>query len=334
VRARGTRFEIDIDGAKPLRLSMEDITLEGANTSFQVHWRISPADYADTFNAVQLLTPVVLALSANSPGIFGSDLWDETRIPLFKQSIDTRHTDPRSWHAPARVSMGQGWVRDGAHELFEESVRLFPALLPCCSTSSGRSQGAPELAELRLHQSTVWLWNRPVYDDADGGHLRIELRSLPAGPTAVDMVAGAAFILGAAQGLKREVNRLLPGLPFSLAERNFYRAAQWGITADLIWPQRNQHGLALRPIVDVAAELLPVAARGLRELQTSEAEIDKYLGVIERRIATGQTGARWQRRVTEQGALKRQSRDEALANMLARYRDLSASNSPVADWPV
>jgi gamma-glutamyl:cysteine ligase YbdK (ATP-grasp superfamily) len=333
IKRRGSDFEIDIDGPDPLKLQMSDITLEGANTSFQLHWRVEPKDYADTFNALQLFTPLVLAISANSPGLFGHDLWDETRIPLFKQSIDTRQLDPYSWREPARVSYGQGWVRQGALELFEESVRLFPPLLPCLDEVAGSMTDSPELAELRLHQSTVWLWNRPVYDDAGGGHLRIELRALPAGPTAIDMLAGGALALGLARYYREQMTHLLPALPFTLAERNFYRAAQAGIDAQLIWPRRGQQSLEVKGVLDILRDLLPHADEGLQLLGVSQFERERYLGVIEKRISSGITGARWQRLEVARRQKQGIERKKALAQMLSAYRELSASNQPVAEWP-
>ncbi|MFT7286756.1 MAG: gamma-glutamyl:cysteine ligase YbdK (ATP-grasp superfamily) [Halieaceae bacterium] len=333
---RGTDFYIDINGAEPLQLAMADITLEGANTSFQVHLRVDPQDYASTYNAIQLATPLAVAISANSPGLFGHQLWDETRIPLFKQSIDTRHSDRYSWHAPARVSFGHGWVRRGAYELFEETVRLYPTLLPACAPDglSGFAAKVPELAELRLHQSTVWLWNRPVYDDADHGHLRIEMRALPAGPSAVDMVAGAALMIGLGAGLRDQMERLLPALPFGLAEHNFYRAAQHGLAAQLVWPGARQHGLQERALSDILADLLPTADAGLRSLGVSQAERDRYLGVIDARLVARRNGASWQRDYTQQLMQRGSAKEAALTAMLDQYRRLSASNRPVAEWPL
>jgi len=335
IRRRGDEFRIDINGEDPLKLEMADITLEGANTSFQVHYRVNPADYADTFNAIQLVTPLALALGANSPTLFGQRLWHETRIPLFKQSIDTRHVDRYSWNEPARVNFGQGWARRGAVELFREVVRIYPPLLPIASPQSPAQEMAagtvPSLAELRMHQSTVWLWNRPIYDDADGGHLRIEMRSLPAGPTAVDMVANAAFLIGLAEGLRPRIDALLPGLPFSKAEYNFYRAAQHGLDAKLLWPGTHQSGYREQGVSAIIAELLPLAREGLDSLAVSAAESDRYLGVIEQRLSTRQTGAAWQR--GKLAALRRtMPQQQALHELLEIFMENSMANRPVAEW--
>lgn len=329
IERRGSAFVIDINGRNPLKIEMADITLEGANTSFQVHFRVAPAIFADTYNAIQLATPLVLALAGNSPTLFGRTLWSETRIPLFKQSIDCRQRDRYSWSEPARVNFGRGWVRRGAYELFAEQVKVYPPLLPICSNESDNGAGA--LDELRLHLSTVWLWNRPVYDPVDGGHLRIELRALPAGPTPVDMVANAAFLIGLAEGLRPRINHLLPSLPFHIAESNFYRAAQHGLSAKLVWPQENQHGLSETPVTEIIKACLPLAAEGLAAIETPAAEIQRYLDVIRARLDALQTGATWQLDMLRKLGTA-SPRPDALQAMLNRYIELSDSNRPVSEW--
>lgn len=335
IKRRGSAFKININGDDALELAMADITLEGANTSFQVHYRVAPQDWADIFNSIQLVTPLALAIGANSPTLFGHSLWHETRIPLFKQSIDTRHFDRYSWHKPARVNFGHGWVRRGAGELFSEVVRLYPPLLPICSANSASAELAagivPSLAELRLHQSTVWLWNRPVYDNADGGHLRIEMRALPAGPTAIDMVANAAFLIGLAEGIRPHINELLPALPFHMAEYNFYRAAQHGLGAKLVWPQLDKSGCREQSVSTIIEKLLPCARAGLNAVGISDEEAGRYLDVIEHRLAAQQTGAIWQQR--KLAILKREMPlDQALHQLLEAFMRQSENNLPVAKW--
>ncbi|MEH6583102.1 MAG: glutamate--cysteine ligase [Halioglobus sp.] len=335
IKRRGSAFKIDIFGDDPLALDMADITLEGANTSFQVHYRVAPRDYADTFNAIQLVTPLVVAIGANSPTLFGHQLWHETRIPLFKQSIDTRRLDRYGWKEPARVSYGHGWVRQGAEELFREAVRLYPPLLPIVAKSASPADGsaAPSLAELRLHQSTVWPWNRPVYDDADGGHLRIEMRALPAGPTAVDMVANAALIIGLAEGIRPHIKELLPALPFQMADYNFYRAAQYGLDAKLVWPHLDKNVCSEESVTTIIERLLPIAREGLAAIGTAEAESSRYLGIIEERLEARQSGAVWQK--NRLAALNRVLEpEEALHHMLEDFMRYSETNLPVARWPL
>jgi hypothetical protein len=199
-RLRQNPARIQIAGTDPLEMACDDVGLEAANTSFQVHLRVDPADFTRTYNAVQLATAPVLAVSGNSPTFLGHQLWEETRIALYKQSVDDRpgHGPHRR---PARAALGTGWVRGGALELFTESIRLHQPLLPVLGHPGALADDAgpqtPPLDELRLHQGTVWRWNRGIYDPAKGGHLRIEMRALPAGPTIIDMLANAAFLIGA-----------------------------------------------------------------------------------------------------------------------------------------
>jgi gamma-glutamyl:cysteine ligase YbdK (ATP-grasp superfamily) len=337
LKRRGGAFHIDINGDDPLQLDMSDVTLEGANTSFQIHYRIAPAVYADTFNAFQLVSPLAIALAANSPGLFGHQLWQETRIPLFKQAIDSRQQHRYQWHEPARVNFGQGWVRHSALELFRETVNIYPPLLPICHQDDPLEQikqgVTPSLAELRLHQSSVWLWNRPVYDDADGGHLRVELRALPAGPTAIDMVANAAFYIGLAEYYRPRINELLPALPFKLAEHNFYRAAQSGLDARILWPSAEQTGCSEQNILEVLQTSTQHARTGLRRIGISAAEIERYIGVIEARIQQQQTGASWQN-AQFKAYKQRYSVNESQRRMLEDYVTHSRSNLPVSDWKI
>jgi hypothetical protein len=198
-RLRRERFHIHISGDEPLVLDWDDVTLEGANTAYQLHLRVNPEDFAAVYNAAQLATAPVLAVSGNSPFLVGHRLWEETRVALFKQAVDARGGPWRDWRFPARVTFGHGWVREGAHELFEEAVALHPPVVAptggVCPLEALRRGELPELHELRLHCGTVWRWNRAVYDPADGGHLRVELRALPAGPTMIDMLASSAFLI-------------------------------------------------------------------------------------------------------------------------------------------
>jgi hypothetical protein len=335
-RLRHDPFHIRINGADPLELDSDDVALEGANTSFQVHLRVDPAAFVRTYNAVQLATAPVLAVAGNSPTLLGHRLWEETRIALCKQSIDDR--DGRGLRRrPARVAFGTGWLREGPLALFAEAGRLHKPLLPVLSDQdpleAGADGQAPPLAELRLHQGTVWRWNRPVYDPALGGHLRIELRALPAGPTVTDMLANAAFLIGLSRWVASEDERWTWRLSFERAEHGFYRAAQHGLAAELTWPFGQEGRLrTLSPAV-LVPELLPAAREGLVGAGVAAPEADFLLGVIAARVAAGQTGAVWQRRML--AALEPQlGRERALAAMLERYLEHAATDQPVHSWPI
>jgi hypothetical protein len=335
-RLRQDPFRIRIAGADPLELHSEDVSLEGANTSFQVHLRVDPAAFARTYNAVQLATAPVLAVAGNSPTFLGHRLWEETRIALCKQSIDDREgRGPR--RRLARMAFGTGWLREGPLELFTEAVRLHQPLLPILSNQDpldGGNEGhAPPLAELRLHQGTVWRWNRAIYDPALGGHLRIEMRALPAGPTVIDMLANAAFLIGLTRWLATQNERWTYRLSFERAEHGFYRAAQHGLAAQLTWPFGDNGRLRTLPAAKLVPELLPAAREGLMDAAVAAGEADHLLGVIAARVTTGQTGAVWQRRML--ALLEPQlGREHALAAMLERYLECAATDQPVHSWPI
>ena len=342
-RLRRGPLQVKISGAEPLELTSENIALEGANCSFQVHLRVAPGDFTRVYNAVQLATAPALAVAGNSPTFLGHRLWEETRVALFKQSVEDRDSrGPR--RRPPRTTLGTGWLRDGALELFTESVRLHEPLLPFVSApeagasragdpaaDASRAGDPPRLEELRLHQGTVWRWNRAIYDPAAGGHLRIEMRALPAGPTVTDMLANAAFLIGLTLWLAGQDQRWTYGLSFERADHGFYRAAQYGLAAELTWPS-GPHQVRTVPAAALVPELLPAARHGLVRAGVAEAEADHLLGVIGARVATGQTGAAWQRAALA-AAEPGRSREQALAVMLDRYLACAATGQPVHTWP-
>jgi hypothetical protein len=321
-------FRIRIAGAEALELVTEDVTAEGANTSFQVHLRVAPGEFTRVYNAAQLATGPVLAAAGNSPTFLGRRLWEETRIALFKQSVEDRDgAGPR--RGPARAGFGTGWLRGGVLEQFTESVRRHEPLLPFVSDAPPR-HGVPPLDELRLHQGTVWRWNRAIYDPSAGGHLRIEMRALPAGPTVTDMLANAAFLIGLTLWLADRDERWTYAVPFERAEHGFYRAAQHGLAAQLTWP--TEGSVRTVPAAELVLELLPSARQGLLSAGVAVPEADHLLGVIGARVASGQTGAAWQRSALA-AAERGRDRDRALAMMLDRYLSFAATGQPVHTWP-
>jgi len=334
---RQESFRIRIAGADPLDLADGDVGLEAASTSFQLHLRVDPADFTRIYNAVQLATAPVLAVSGNSPTFLGHRLWEETRIALCKQSLDDRPgRQPR--RRPARTTLGTGWLRGGALDLFTESVRLHRPVLPALGHPGPAPGGAeppavPPLHELRLHQGTVWRWNRAIYDPASGGHLRIEMRALPAGPTMIDMMANAAFLLGLSLWLAGEDQRWTYALPFERADHGFYRAAQHGLAARLSWPVASRDQARTLSAAKLVAELVPAARQGLLQAGVADAEASGLLGVIAERAASGQTGAVWQR-ATLAAAERRYDRPRALAAMLDHYLHCADTGLPVHTWPV
>lgn len=336
-RERGGEIRVRIDGDDSFDLEFDDVTIEGANTSFQVHLRIDPSEFAAAYNAAQLATGPALAFSGNSPMLIEHFLWEETRIALFRQAIDDRPGGEAEAWRPARVSFGHGWVREGIYELFAEAVGLHRPMLPVLSDEDpldiARAGGVPKLAELRLHQGTVWRCNRAIYDDADGGHIRIEFRALPAGPIVVDMTANAAFLVGLTLALMPRMKKLMSGITFGHARRNFYEAARHGLSAELLWPTEDGSSPELYPAKTLLTTLIPLAGEGLIRHGVEPSEVESLLTVISARVANGLTGSRWQRRMVE-AFEAHTNRAGASAEMLECYLRHSRLNQPVHEWPL
>ncbi|HYO04717.1 MAG TPA: glutamate--cysteine ligase [Mycobacterium sp.] len=330
--ARGEDILIDIGGPERLTLQSASIAPESACTSMQLHLQVSPGDFARNWNAAQVLAGPQLALGANSPYFFGHELWAETRIELFAQATDTRPEELKAQGVRPRVWFGERWITS-IFDLFEENVRYFPSLLPEVSDEDPIAELAagrtPTLPELRLHNGTIYRWNRPVYDVMNGRpHLRVENRVLPAGPTVVDMLANSAFYYGALRALSDEDRPVWTKLSFAAAERNFVASARSGMDARMYWPGLGE----VAPDELVLRELLPLAHEGLERWDVSKDVRDRFLGVIEGRAKTGRNGAVWQvetvRALQERGL----ARPQALAEMLRLYCERMHSNEPVHTW--
>jgi gamma-glutamyl:cysteine ligase YbdK (ATP-grasp superfamily) len=337
--ARGGPFEISIEGDDTLSFRSTDaVAMEAANTAFQIHVSTEPAEFRELFNAALLLSGPLIAAAANSPTFLRHKLWHETRVALFKQAGDDRPTIPdRDMALPPRINFGNGWLREGAHELFMESVALHPPLLAECNGEDdplalARAGKLPKLDELRLHHGTVWSWNRPVYDPENGGSLRIELRALPAGPSYDDMLANAAFLVGAMLGLQDEISDITAALPFPLVRRNFYLAAERGLDAELAWPSAQSAAPVTLSAREILLSLLPLARSGLLNAGVSKAEAERFLDVFEARVRSGQTAAVWQRAVLSRLEQQGVTGDAAYAALLERYLAGFGSQQPVHLW--
>ncbi|MCW7947103.1 glutamate--cysteine ligase [Streptomyces hygroscopicus] len=340
VAARGEDFTLDIDGVERLVCTSRSIAPEAACTSVQLHLQVTPARFADVWNAAQAVAAAQVAIGANSPFLFGRELWRESRPPLFQQSTDTRPPELQAQGVRPRTWFGERWITS-AYELFEENLRYFPALLPICDDEDPLrvldEGGVPKLAELVLHNGTVYRWNRPVYGIADGvPHLRVENRVLPAGPTVADVLANTAFYYGVVRALADDARPVWTKLPFEAAAANFDAACRHGIEARLRWPRAGRHG----GIVEVDAvdlvrdELLPLAEAGLDAWGVEPADRDYYLGVIEERCRLRVNGASWQAAAFHRALDQGLDRDAALATTTRRYSELMHVGEPVHTWPV
>ncbi|MEU6879900.1 glutamate-cysteine ligase family protein [Streptomyces sp. NPDC046712] len=340
VAARGEDFALDIQGVERLTCTSTSIVPEAACTSVQLHLQVTPARFAAVWNAAQAVAAVQIAVGANSPFLFGRELWRESRPPLFLQATDTRPPELQAQGVRPRTWFGERWV-DSAYDLFEENLRYFPPLLPICDEEDPLrvldQGGVPRLQELVLHNGTVYRWNRPVYGWVDGvPHLRVENRVLPAGPTVTDVVANAAFYYGLVRALAEEPRPVWKRMAFEDASANFDLACRHGIDAELRWPRPGRSGgVATVPAVRlVLDELLPLAAAGLDAWHVEPADRDFYLGVIEERCRRRVNGASWQ---AETFRLARESgldREAALAATTRRYAELMHGGEPVHTWPM
>jgi hypothetical protein len=332
--ARGEDLEIVIDGTERLQMISDTIMPEAACTSTQVHLQVSPDDFAGYWNAAQAISGIQIAVGANSPFLFGRQLVAESRIPLFEQSTDTRSEELKTQGVRPRVWFGERWITS-IFDLFEENSRYFPALLPISTEEDPvavlDSGGVPQLDELRLHNGTVYRWNRPVYDiSGDSPHLRVESRVLPAGPTVVDTMANAAFFAGLVRALADDDRPIWTQMSFQAANENFISGIRSGIAAEVYWPQVGQV-----PVSElVVRKLLPMAAKGLRLWEVDEAEIGRLLDIIEGRCLRMANGATWQTAEVERLERAGASRPNALRGMLASYLELMHSNQPVHGWEV
>jgi hypothetical protein len=333
--ARGEDLDISISGVERLQTFADTIAPEAACTSVQLHQMVDPEAFADYWNAAQAIAGPQVAVAANSPFFFGKELWRETRIALFEQATDTRPEELKAQGVRPRVWFGERWI-NSIFDLFEENVRYFPALLPVCEDEAPvetlERGDTPSLPELRLHNGTVYRWNRPIYDVVrDRPHLRVENRILPAGPSVVDIAANAALYYGLLRALVEEERPLWSRMSFSAAEDNFHAGAREGIDARLYWP-----GVGEVPATElVLRRLLPAAHEGLERAGIDAADRDRLLGIIERRCVTMQNGAAWQagafHRLYEDRKLDRL---EALRRMTVIYREHMHANEPVHEWPL
>lgn len=328
--ARGEDITINISGRDRLSTTADSIVPEAACTSTQFHVQTSPDDFAAYWNASQAIAGVQLAVAANSPYLFGKELWRETRIPLFEQATDTRSDELKVQGVRPRVWFGERWITS-VFDLFEENVRYFPALLPITDPEDPlevlESGGTPKLHELRLHNGTIYRWNRPVYDIAGGvPHLRVENRLLAAGPTVADTIANAAFYFGLVRSLAESERPLWSQMSFSAAEENFHVAAQQGVDAQIYWPGIGQ----VRATELVLRRLLPMAAEGLDAWGVEGSVRDRLLGIIEQRCLLGTNGAEWFVGRMRQRA--GEERFDALRATLLEYRERMHTNEPAHTW--
>jgi CBS domain-containing protein/gamma-glutamylcysteine synthetase len=331
---RGGEFSIHIKGLDELNTTHDNVMMESCNTSFQIHMQVDPSEFAQLYNMAQAITAPVLAAAVNSPLLFGHRLWQETRLALFQHSTDARSRAYQARSHPPRVGFGEGWLKDSVLELFREQVARFRVIMTREQMEDSlavlAAGGVPSLSALRLHNGTVWPWNRACYGVSDGrAHLRIENRAIPSGPTILDEMANAAFFTGLMLALPKEYGEINKLMTFDDAKANFFAAARHGLQAQFTWAKGESHSASEL----ILNHLLPLARAGLKEAAIDAEDVERYLGTIEERVQSGQTGAQWMLR--------------SLAPMIGegtpdmRHRTLAATiierqqtNEPVHRWPI
>jgi CBS domain-containing protein len=332
VEARAGNFNMVMKGLDELRVTHDNVMFEACNTSFQVHFQVGADEFAKLYNVAQAITGPVLAAAVNSPVFLQHRLWSETRVALFQQSLDTRSEAAQARQARPRVIFGDHWV-SSVLEIFREDIARFRVLI---STEQEESPLAmldrgelPNLRALCLHNGTIYRWNRPCYGVFDGkAHLRIEHRALPAGPTVLDEMANAAFFFGLMVSMAEEYPDITEVMSFDEAKNNFWAAARYGLHARMHWIGGESVG-ANRLILE---KLAPLARKGLKMRKIRDRDIERYMGVIEKRVEAGRTGSQWV--LDSFAAMSEGNPEQRYRALTTSLYELQKSGRPVHTWPL
>lgn len=329
---RGKDFQFTINGIDQLTLKHDNVMLEACNTSFQVHLQVEPADFARMYNLAQVITAPLLAAACNSPVLLGHRLWHESRIAVFEHSVDARSEAHQARGLKPRVHFGDNWVSESVVEIFKEDIARFRIILtteteddPLGMVARGE---APRLNALRLHNGTVYRWNRPCYGVHNGvAHLRIENRVIPSGPTVLDEIANAAFFYGMMSGMAESVDDIRSRLHFAEVKANFLAAARDGIRAQLNWV--DDTFLTAKELV--LQQLLPLAREGLQAAGIDDDDAQRYLDVIEQRVTRRRTGARW---ILESSENMRGNgtQDQRMRCLVSSMIEQQSTGQPIHEW--
>ncbi len=314
-RRGGEPLRLNVEGHDELVLEQNDVMLEAAATSFQIHLKIDADEGVRFYNASKIISAPMVALSANSPYLLGADLWDETRIPLFEQAVAVGDS-----RLNRRVTFGVRYMENSISECFQANWRRYPVLLP-------RLMDEPEedLAHLRLQNGTIWRWNRPLigFDADHRPHLRLEHRVVSAGPSITDSIANAAFYYGAVSALARQLVAPETMLPFEQAQKNFYAAAKNGLRTEIQW----MNGSMVKLPQLCKEVLLPLARDGLLSLGIDRDEADYWLGIIQARVDSRLNGAAWQRAWVEKNG-------NDMRGLMEAYIERQIIGKPVHEWKI
>ena len=330
-KAKGENFRMNFAGVDDLPIMHNSVMFEACNTSFQMHLQIAPDDFASSYNWAQTIAGPVLGACVNSPLLLGKELWSETRIALFQQSIDTRRVSLAQTEQQSRVTFGNSWFTGTIVDFYKHEISKFRTLLTKEIKSSSfdelKAGKIPKLTALNLHNGTIYRWNRPCYGVGNGKpHVRIENRYIPSGPTATDEMANFAFWVGLMKGRPTEFDDIPRTLDFEDVKSNFIRAARTGTESIMNWRGK------LIPLDQLVLEvLLPISKIGLERMKIDNDDIDKYLDVIRDRLLKS-TGSQWM--VTNYRYLKKQLKpDDALIALTSTLHTNQESYDKVSEWP-
>ncbi len=328
---RGADFNLYLTGVDDLFLTHDSVLFEACNTSFQMHLQVSPDDFIASYNWAQAIAGPVLGLCTNSPLLLGRELWSETRIALFRQSIDSRSSSYALKDQQARVTFGDSWATGTIADIFKNEIARYKVLLfreiDTHSLEELEKGNMPKLQALMLHNGTIYRWNRACYGVGGGkAHVRLENRYIPSGPTISDEMANFTFWVGLMMGRPPECDDLPAIMDFRDAKSNFIKAARTGKESVLHWMGRQ---ISVR---DLALEvLLPMAWDGLRKAGIDEEDISRSLNIIEQRAASF-TGSQWTiRNYRRLRAYTKQ--DDALVALTRKIYENQQANTPVHQWP-
>ena len=330
-RLRGSDFELNIHGVDELITNHHNILFEACNTSFQIHMQISPEEFTAKYNWAQMIAGPILAISSNAPLLMGKRLWEETRIALFQQSVDTRSSTNIKREQESRVTFGSQWLTGTVVDLYKDNISRFNPLFASEEIENAletlKAGKIPELEALKMHNSTVYKWNRACYGVGNGKpHLRIENRYIPAGPTIKDEIANAALWLGTMYGMPEEYTDLPSMVQFSECRHNFYKAAKNGLECHFKWFDKSVSAEKL-----IRKIIIPLAKDGLKKAGINESSIKELIGIIEKRVAKKTNGARWIRKnftTLSEGS----TASEASRNITEAIYHNQMTSKPVHQW--
>jgi CBS domain-containing protein len=332
IRQRGGDFEFHIKATDELITKHNTMLFEACNTSFQIHLQINPTEFVDKYNWAQAIAGPVLAATTNSPLLFGKRLWDETRIAVFEQTVDLKNQRNPEREQKSRVDFGTDWLQESVTEIFQYDVSYYKLLLASNVREDAlqmlKDGEIPKLKALSLHNGTIYKWNRPCYGITDGKpHLRIENRYIPAGPTILDEIANTAFWLGLMVGMPEDISSISEQLDFDSAKLNFHKAAQMGLSAQFKWTDGKVHTAESL----LLEKLVPMSREGLKQMNIDDADIERYITVIEKRVQNHQTGSIWI--VQSFNRLKKDiNREEAVVAVTAGMLKRQYAGNPVHEW--